>query len=145
VKTKVIAEGTERVFALILEKGEEVIAGLTSFAKDQNLKASHFTAIGAFEDVTLGYFDREWKNYKRIPFKEQFEVLVLAGDIALRDLQPQVHAHVVLGRSDGTTCGGHLLGAHVWPTLEVVLHESPDYLKRIPDKETGLALIDLSS
>jgi uncharacterized protein len=72
-------------------------------------------------------------------------VLVLAGDIALRDLQPQVHAHVVLGRSDGTTCGGHLLGGHVWPTLEVVLHESPNYLKRIADKETGLALIDLSS
>ncbi len=145
MKSKIIAEGAEKIFVLIFDKGEEVVGGLTSFAKDQNLKATHFTAIGAFEDAMLGYFEKDRKDYKRIPLNEQVEVLVLAGDIAMKDGQPQVHAHAVLGRSDGTTRGGHLLGAHVWPTLEVVLHESPDYLKRVPDQETGLALIDLSS
>jgi predicted DNA-binding protein with PD1-like motif len=75
--------------------------------------------------------------------KEQVEVLILAGDVALKDGEPQVHAHVVLGRSDGSTCGGHLLEAHVWPTLEVILEESPTHLKRRFDKETRLALIDL--
>ncbi len=144
MKSKLIAEGAEKIFALILDKKEEVIRALTSFAKNQHLKASHFTAIGAFEDAILGYFDKERKDYKRIPVTEQVEVLVLAGDIAAKDGKPQVHGHVVLGRSDGSTYGGHLLEAHVWPTLEVVLHESPDYLKRVPDPETGLALIDLS-
>ena len=144
MKSKVIAEGTEKIFALILDKREEAIGALTSFAKTQNLKASHFTAIGAFEDAVLGYFDKDRKEYKRILIKEQVEVLVLTGDIATKGGQPQVHAHVVLGRSDGSTRGGHLLEAHVWPTLEIVLHESPDYLKRVPDQETGLSLIDLS-
>ncbi len=117
MKNKVIAEGAERVFALIFDKGDEVISGLTSFAKDHNLTGCHFTAIGAFQDAVLGYFDKKRKDYKKIPVKEQVEVLVLAGDIALKDLNPQVHAHTVLGRSNGTTVGGHLLEAHVWPTL----------------------------
>lgn len=144
MKSKIIGRGAEKIFALIFDKSEEVIEGLISFAQDQNLKASHFTAIGAFEDAVLGYFEKDRKDYKRIPLKEQVEVLMLAGDIAMKGNQPQVHAHVIVGRSDGSTRGGHLLSAHVWPTLEVVLHESPDHLKRVPDQETGLALIDLS-
>ena len=145
MKSKMIVGGDEKIYALIFDKTEEVIKGLTSFAKDHNLKASHFTAIGAFKDAVLGYFDKDRKDYKRISVKEQVEVLVLTGDIAMKSDQPQVHAHVVLGRSDGSTRGGHLLEAHVWPTLEVILHESPGYLKRVPDQETGLALIDLSA
>jgi predicted DNA-binding protein with PD1-like motif len=34
-------------------------AGLLGFAKQHNLNAAHFTAIGAFSDVTLGFFDRQ--------------------------------------------------------------------------------------
>ena len=60
----------------------------------------------------------------------------------LKDDRPQVHAHVVLGKADGTAHGGHVLEAHVWPTLEVVLTESPKHLHRKFDPETGLALID---
>jgi len=58
---------------------------------------------------------------------------------------PKVHAHVVVGKADGTAHGGHLLEAHVWPTLEVTVTESPVHLRRKSDPETGLALIDLSA
>jgi Fe-S oxidoreductase len=54
-----------------------------------------------------------------------------------------VHAHVVLGKSDGSAHGGHLLEAHVRPTLEVTLAEAPRYLHRKHDPESGLALIRL--
>jgi predicted DNA-binding protein with PD1-like motif len=37
--------------------------------------------------------------------------------------------------------GGHLLEAHVRPTLEVVLTESPRHLHKRKDPESGLALI----
>jgi len=74
---------------------------------------------------------------------EQVEVLSLVGDIALKDNMPQVHAHAVVGKSDGTAHGGHVIEAHVWPTLEVILTESPKHLRRKTDSETGLALIDL--
>jgi predicted DNA-binding protein with PD1-like motif len=39
--------------------------------------------------------------------------------------------------------GGHLLSGHVRPTLEVILTESPDHLRKRLDPEAGVALIDL--
>ena len=71
-------------------------------------------------------------------------MLSLIGNVALVGDEPKVHAHVVVGKRDGTAHGGHLLEASVWPTLEVILVESPEHLRRKMDKETGLALISLT-
>jgi hypothetical protein len=143
MKAKLIHSGEQKTYALIFDKDDEVITGLTSFAKQQSLGAGHFTAIGAFSDVTLGYFNREKKDYDKIPVKEQVEALSVMGDVALNKGEPKIHAHVVVGKRDGSTLGGHLVQAHVWPTLEVVLTESPRHLRRKTDEETGLALIEL--
>jgi uncharacterized protein len=142
VKSKLLSKNGERTYALVFDKGDEAIAGLESFAREQRVSAARFTAIGAFSDLKLGYFDRERRDYTEIPLAEQVEVLSLLGDIATKDDEPNVHAHVVVGRADGTTRGGHLLEGHVWPTLEVILDESPTHLRKRSDAETGLALID---
>jgi uncharacterized protein len=60
-----------------------------------------------------------------VSLDEQVELLSLIGDVALKDGEPQVHAHVVIGKRDGTAYGGHLLQARVRPTCELVLTESP--------------------
>ncbi len=139
---KLLNDGNgEKTFALIFETGDEAMTGLVEFARTNKLGAARFTAIGAFRDVTLGYFDWEKKAYQKIPVREQVEVLSLIGDVALKDGEPKVHAHVVVGRSDGSTRGGHLMEAHVRPTLEVILTESPAHLQKHIDKESGLALI----
>jgi predicted DNA-binding protein with PD1-like motif len=132
---------SQKTFALIFDTGDQVVAGLKAFAGEQHLAASHFTAIGAFKDVSLGYFDWEKKGYIKIPIHEQVEVLSLVGDVTINAGKPNVHAHVVLGRQDGSTCGGHLLEAEVRPTLEVMLTESPAHLERKFDQEAGLPLI----
>jgi predicted DNA-binding protein with PD1-like motif len=133
----------EKTFAAIFDKGDEAVAGLQDFAQKNQVTAAHFTAVGAFSDVTLGYFERGRKDYKKIPLREQVEVLSLVGNIALNNGKPKVHAHVVVGKADGTAYGGHLLEAHVWPTLEVIVVESPRHLRRKTDEETGLALISV--
>jgi len=137
--------GAETTWALVFDKGDEVMKTLTAFAKEHRLTAAHFTAIGAFSEVRLGYFQRDRKAYKEIPVNDQVEVLSLVGDIALENAEPKVHAHAVLGTADGGTRGGHLLEAKVWPTLEVVLTESPAHLRKKMDPEVGLALIDLTA
>ena len=140
---KLLDSTGQKTFALVFDKGDEVVAGLTRFAGTQRVGAAHFTAIGAFSEVTLGYFDRVRKEYKRMPLPEQVEVLSLIGDIALAAAdEPAVHAHVVVGLSDGATRGGHLLAGRVWPTLEVILVESPAFLRKRHDPDSGLALID---
>jgi predicted DNA-binding protein with PD1-like motif len=141
MKAKLLEADGAKTFAVVFETGDEVMAGLRAFAQERGLDASHFTAIGAFSDAVLGFFDWERKTYAKIPLAEQVEVLSLVGDIALKDGEPEVHAHVVVGKADGTAHGGHLMTAHVRPTLEVILVESPAYLRRQLDPESGLALI----
>ena len=145
MKSKLIHElGGEKTFALIFDTGDEVASGLEAFARQQELSGSRFTAIGAFQDVVLGYFDWQKKEYLKIPWREQVEVLSLVGDVALAENgEPKIHAHVVVGCRDGTARGGHLLEAHVRPTLEVILVESPAHLQRRHDPQSGLALIRL--
>jgi predicted DNA-binding protein with PD1-like motif len=137
------SENGQRTFVLVFDKGDEAKAGLTAFAQKNQVSAAQITGVGAFSRAVLGYFDRQKKEYQRIPVNEQVEVLSLIGDVALKpDGGPEVHAHVVVGRSDGTTLGGHLLEADVWPTLEVVLTDAPQHLRKKHDPETGLALIN---
>jgi uncharacterized protein len=141
MKSKLIYDGPQRTFAMVFEKGDEVLENLLAFAREHRLAAAEVTGIGAFSDAVLGYFDWQKKDYVRIPVDEQVEVLNLTGNIALADGEPKLHAHIVLGKADGTAHGGHLLEGHVRPTLEVVVTESPAHLQRRSDPETGLALI----
>ena len=142
MQAKLLFDGGEKTWALIYETGDEVVAGLQRFATEHKPRSAHFTAIGAFRDVVLAYFDWPSKQYQDIPLNEQVEVLMLAGDIAWKaDGEPVAHAHAVVGRKDGSTRGGHLKSAHVRPTLELVLTEYPKHLERKPDPDSGLALI----
>lgn len=129
-------------YAVIFETGDELAAGLKAFAKERKLKDGSFKAIGALSYVRAGWFDWEEKMYKTaVELDEQVEILSLIGDVALKDGEPQVHAHLVIGRRDGTAHGGHLLEARVRPTCEVILIESPEALRKEVDPEIGIALI----
>lgn len=137
-------EGPTRTYVLVASPGENAVEALRSLARDENLSAAQLTAVGAFSAATVGWFDRDAKEYRRIPIDEQCEVLSLVGDIALGEEGPTVHAHAVLGLSDGQVRGGHLLAGEVWPTLEVVVRESSARLRKTDRPEIGLALIDLA-
>src|SRR5688572_26098683 len=132
-----------RTYVAVLDKDDEAVTSLTRFAAEHDIGAASITAIGAFSRATIGYFDRVTKDYAKIRIDEQVEVLSLVGDIAIADEGPKLHAHAVLGRSDASTRGGHLLEGIVWPTLEVVITQAPVHLRRRTDAETGLPLIDL--
>src|SRR6184192_402632 len=134
-----------KTFALVFEKNEDVKEPLLRFATENGLRGAQVTAIGAFSEVTLGFFDRAKKDYQPITVKEQVEVLSFAGNIVEKNGKPMLHAHVVVGKSDGTAHGGHFLNGRVWPTLEMIVSEMPVHVRRKQDEETGLPLIDLSS
>ena len=60
-------ENGQKPFALVFDTGDEVMAGLGGLAAENDLNAASITAIGAFSEATLGYFDMERKEYKEIP------------------------------------------------------------------------------
>ncbi|MGB3448833.1 MAG: PPC domain-containing DNA-binding protein [Xanthobacteraceae bacterium] len=132
----------QRTFAVILETGDEVQACMKTFIQAEGIRAAQLTAIGAFSDVELLYFDWKSKKYHKNAIAEQVEVASLIGDVVVSPSgESALHIHVVVGRRDCTALAGHLGQAHVRPTLEVLLIESPTHLHKRFDKESGLALI----
>ena len=143
MKYRVIEDADVVTYVVVCDPGDEAVSALTQFARAERLEAAQITAVGAFEHATVGWFDRAAKNYRRIRVAEQCEVLSVLGDVAEGQDGPILHMHTVLGLSDGTTRGGHLLEGQVFPTLEVVVTETPARLRKVLRPEIGIALIDL--
>ncbi len=142
MKATLVNQEHPETYVLVFETGDEVLTELKKFALDKGLTGSSFTAIGALSDATVAWLDWETKKYETAAaFDEQLEVLSLIGDVACYQGEPAVHAHIVLGRRDGTAHGGHLVRAHVRPTLELVLSEWPKHLQKRFDPEAQIALI----
>jgi uncharacterized protein len=143
--TVVSTEAGPRTTIAVLDSGEEAFATLTRFADATGISGASLTAIGAFESAVVGWFDFATKSYRKIRVDEQCEVLSAIGDVATGDDgKASLHVHVVLGLSDGTMRGGHLLEGKVRPTLEVVIEDAPASLRRRRRADLGIALIDLA-
>lgn len=126
----------------MLDKGDEAIVSLETFANENCVGAAHFKAIGAFEKATIAYWNRSSAAYEKIEIDEQVEVLSMIGDIGRTENgDVKIHAHVVLGRRDCSTIGGHLMSGVVFPTLELFASVYDDELLRKTDKETKLPLL----
>jgi predicted DNA-binding protein with PD1-like motif len=143
MKSKVIEDADVVTYVVVCDPGDEAIAALQQFARAEDLEASQITGVGGFERATVGWFDRQARQFRHIPIDEPTEVLSLIGDIAEDQDGPSLNLHVVLGLSDGTTRGGHLISGQVFPTLEVIVTEAPAELRKVMNRDIGVALIDL--
>lgn len=143
MKSKVVEDADVVTYVVVCDPGDEAVATLQQFARAEQLEASQVTAVGGFERATVGWFDRAAKQFRHIPVDQPSEVLSLIGDVAEGQDGPSLNLHVVLGLSDGTTRGGHLIEGQVFPTLEVIVTETPAELRRVMRPDIGVALIDL--
>lgn len=134
-----------RTFAVALDTGDRVMESITSFAAENGLAASEFTAIGAWAWAKLACFDPETRSYGDIPVDEQVELVSLNGRITRPEGgegDPHLHVHCVLSRADGSVIAGHLMEAEVRPTTEVFITDSPTELQRRTDPGSGLPVLD---
>lgn len=132
----------EKVYAIVFYKGDEALSGLTDFVLAHKIEDAHFTGIGAISGATLAWLDPTKKIYHRISVPEQVEVLSLIGDVATFNDKPIVHMHAVVGKPDGSTMGGHVFELIVNPTLEIFMTVNTTPLKKKPDDESGMKVID---
>ena len=120
MRIQVLGESEQPLYTHVvsLEPGEEVIESIGRAARAENIEVAGFTAIGGLHRTKLGFYNDETGGFDEIPLTEgHVEVLSLMGEITREDGEPKVHGHVVLGRSDGSTVGGHLLRGIVQPIL----------------------------
>lgn len=134
-------------FFLVFERGEDFMPTLLRFCEENDVHWGQFQAIGALEDVQIGYYDLPNREYVFRLEEGPFEVASLDGNISeMENEEPVVHAHAVLSRCDESLecIGGHLRSARVALTLELCLWQVTQPLIRHPDDETGLNLINFT-
>ncbi len=134
---------SERWWLIVLEPGDDVIEALTRFARTTGVGAAHITGIGAVSQAEVGHYSVVSKAYSWRTFTQPLEILSLAGNVALKDGETLVHAHVVAGADDMTVVGGHLKRAVVSATCEIVLHGFEGEIRRMYDDRTGLYPMDV--
>jgi hypothetical protein len=144
MKSRSVSLGEERTFVLILDQGEEAFKAITEFANKQGISGASVSAVGAFAEAKVGWFDLAAKSYRPIAIGQQCEVLSLMGDVAEGDDgNASLHLHAVLGLWDGSVRGGHFLSGSVQPTLEVTITETVAHLRRKKRPDLGIALISI--
>ena len=129
------AEGDK--YILILETGDEIVATLQKFAKENNIRGGFFFGLGAAESCVIGYYDVAAGQYSKRTILAQREITSLVGDISLVEGEFFAHCHIQLSDAEMNVKGGHLFEGHVSPTCEIMLFPSEKSLERkvIPGKE----------
>lgn len=139
----------DRRHIIRLESGEPVIETLSAFLRSEGVVFATVSAIGAVSQARLAYWNAESRKYEYTDLDEQVEVLSFMGNCALREGEPFLHVHAVLGRRDLSVLGGHIVEATAHPTLEVCLFEvateatAHQATTRGRDEVSGLYLLDL--
>ena len=126
-----------------LEKGEEIITVLSDFADKQKIKGGFVYGIGTVNNLTLGYYDLEKRDYLKKTFQADFELTSLMGNIALLKDSPLVHAHIVVSDSNFGALAGHLFSGTIAVTGEFVILLTESKIERAFDPQTGLNLLKL--
>jgi predicted DNA-binding protein with PD1-like motif len=134
----------DNLYVIRFEEDEIFPARLVDFLESRSIFNGNFIAIGAFSRLRIAYFDVEISRYADLDVDEQVEVLSLAGNVARHSEQPLVHAHIIVGRRDYSTLGGHLREGSVRPTLELFLNTSAEPLLREVEPKYGLPALQLN-
>jgi hypothetical protein len=125
-KAKVIElKSTGRRFEIVMSKGDAIIAGLTEFAEKNHIGMAHFTAVGAVDKATLGWFDPEKRAYKKIEINQEVEIVNLTGNITTgNNGKPGAHAHMTVALPDGSVRAGHLFEGYISLTLQCFVDDA---------------------
>jgi predicted DNA-binding protein with PD1-like motif len=129
-------------FAVILDKGDELVETLTGFVSFQQIHGGVVRGIGGITKAILGFFDNEKKEYLRKEFTGFYELANLTGDISIVDGKPFCHLHAVISDVEMQTFSGHLFSAEVSVTAEIFITPC-ERIERKFDDEIGLNLINL--
>lgn len=112
---------TETLTMLRLPEGSDLYQGVVGAAKELGIQAASVNVIGALRSLRYGYYDQRAKEYQELSHDGELELASAIGNVSVREGEPFLHMHVVAGKTDGSTIGGHLFGGEVF-VAEVAFH-----------------------
>ncbi len=130
-----------RIYQGSLDKGADIVEGLSAVMKQQHIEAGMISGIGAVSEARLAYFNAQTKLYEEKHFKENMEIVSLKGNISLKENAIFPHLHAVLSNKDYAAFGGHLLPkTSVYAfEFEIIPFGGKSFVRAF-DEETGLFL-----
>jgi len=132
-------------FLVRLFRDEKLTETLLAFIKKRKIQGGSISGIGAIEKVTIGYFDRNEKQYQRREFNDIYEVVSYIGNISYVRDEPLIHAHIILGDREFCSYAGHFFEGTVAVTMEVFITVADDMIFREKDDDLQLNLLRLKS
>ena len=128
-------------YVMRLDPGDEIVEKVLWLAAVEEIKLATVTGLGAVDNVTLGIFSPDTKQYKANMFHADFEIVSLTGTITTQRGRPYAHLHMAVGDLSARCFGGHLNRAVVSATAEIILNVIPGEIDRQPDPRIGLNLM----
>ena len=120
MKAQAFAPSAGRTYKVTFRAGDEVMSGMLRFAAAHPTAQAQLSGVGGVSSAVLAWYDPQVRAFKRIEVNEKCEVSGVTGTISTDAKgKPNVHLHLVLTRSDGSTVSGHLISAVINPILEV--------------------------
>ena len=130
-------------WVIVLKNGAKIIERLREFVKQEGIRSGYFNAIGAVNFVELAHYNLGKKRYSSKSISKSLEIVSLIGNIAVKEEEIVIHAHIVVGTDKMELYGGHLKEATVTATCEIIFNEFREEINRDYDDNTGLNLIKL--
>ena len=111
--------------------------------RTHGIDSAAISAIGGVENPQLGCYELATKTYLKKDFPGIWELLSLQGNVAIKDGQPFMHAHVSLSGVDFAAFGGHMFDAKIGLAVELFITPIAKIERKL-EEPIGLACWDLA-
>lgn len=133
----------DNVYVVRLDVGDEIVKSLSTLCEKENIRSATVQGLGAVNDVSVGFYSLEKKQYFSETFDKQFEMISLNGNITRKDSKPYLHLHIALSDEKYSFIGGHLNYAVVSITAEIYVTVLNGEVNRRINPETNLNIFDI--
>jgi predicted DNA-binding protein with PD1-like motif len=137
MKTARVGLGDSQDLLVVLEPGDELHPSVLAAAAEHGIEGGMLSAIGAVDELELGFFCLPDNVYTRRVIHDELEVVSLNGNLAMLEGKPFLHAHGVFTGRNFAAVGGHVFRARVSITLECMILAA-SRMTRVPNPRFGL-------
>ncbi len=128
-------------YVVRLDPGEEIVEKLLWLTAVERITLASVSGLGNVNNVTLGLFNPDTKQFNANLFCADFEIVSLTGNLSMPNDRPYAHLHMAVADVSSRCYGGHLNRAVISSTGEIFVNVIDGAVTREPNPRVGLNLL----